>query len=258
MLRQLIALTVLLFVNISVTGKTRERAQLTKEWVADSTKNHINWKNSAFPLAAIGFGIVGIENQGIQDFNRDIQETIMEKVDREYTIDNYLQYAPAASVLALNLAGVKGKNSNFDATLVYGTSILLMVCIVSPMKNKFKVKRPSGYSTSSFPSNHTATAFASAELLYQEYKDQSVWYGVAGYAVATTTGIYRLINNRHWLTDVIAGAGIGILSTKLAYLIHKRGINRRRFRREVMENTQAILLPYHNRESTGVTLAFQF
>lgn len=61
------------------------------------------------------------------------------------------------------------------------------------------------------------TAFVGAELLWQEYKDQSIWYGVAGYAVATGTGFFRMYNNKHWLSDVAMGAGIGILSTKIAY-----------------------------------------
>ena len=67
---------------------------------------------------------------------------------------------------------------------------------------------------------HTATAFMGAEFLYQEYKDISIWYGITGYVVATGTGLFRMYNNRHWLTDVATGAGIGILSTKIAYWVH--------------------------------------
>jgi hypothetical protein len=50
----------------------------------------------------------------------------------------------------------------------------------------------------------------------QEYKDVSIWYGISGYVVATGTGFFRMYNDRHWLTDVAAGAGIGILCTKTA------------------------------------------
>jgi len=53
--------------------------------------------------------------------------------------------------------------------------------------------------------------------LWQEYKDVNIWYGISGYVVATGTGLFRMYNNRHWLSDVIMGAGIGILSTKVAY-----------------------------------------
>jgi membrane-associated phospholipid phosphatase len=82
------------------------------------------------------------------------------------------------------------------------------------------VERPDGSSNNSFPSGHTANAFMGAEFLYQEYKDVSPWYGIAGYVVATGTGLFRMYNNRHWFSDVVAGAGFGILSTKVAYWIY--------------------------------------
>ena len=83
-----------------------------------------------------------------------------------------------------------------------------MSASVFALKNITKVERPDGSSNNSFPSGHTATAFAGAECMYREYKDQSIWYGIEGYAVATATGLFRMYNDRHWLTDVVAGAGI--------------------------------------------------
>ena len=50
----------------------------------------------------------------------------------------------------------------------------------------------------------------------------SPWIGVAGYAMATSTGLLRMYNNRHWITDVVAGAGIGIASTTLSYLTYDK------------------------------------
>ena len=57
-------------------------------------------------------------------------------------------------------------------------------------------------------------------MLWQEYKDYSPWIAYSGYAVAAGTGFLRMYNNRHWLSDVIAGAGFGMLSTKLAYWLY--------------------------------------
>ena len=56
-------------------------------------------------------------------------------------------------------------------------------------------------------------------MLYQEYKHSEPWVGITGYVVATGVGLLRIYNNRHWASDVVAGAGIGILSTKLSYLL---------------------------------------
>ena len=41
--------------------------------------------------------------------------------------------------------------------------------------------------------------------------------GIGAYALATGVAFLRLYNNRHWLNDVVAGAGIGILSARIGY-----------------------------------------
>jgi len=41
---------------------------------------------------------------------------------------------------------------------------------------------------------------------------------VGGYTIATLTGFMRVLNNRHWISDVLVGAGIGILSADLGYM----------------------------------------
>src|SRR5205085_1994320 len=85
------------------------------------------------------------------------------------------------------------------------------------LKNITHIERPDGSNFKSFPSGHTATAFMTAEYLRQEYKDVSPWIPVAGYAVAAATGYMRLYNNKHWASDVFAGAAIGVLSTQFTY-----------------------------------------
>ena len=104
--------------------------------------------------------------------------------------------------------------------MILGLSGIIMGTAVLSIKNLSGETRPDGSDKYSFPSGHTAAAFATAEFLRQEYKDVSPWYGVAGYAMAATTGYLRMYNNKHWVGDVAAGAGIGIMSTKLAYWIY--------------------------------------
>ena len=73
--------------------------------------------------------------------------------------------------------------------------------------------------TWSFPSGHTATSFMMAAMLHEEYGWRSPWFSLGGYAVASATGMSRIINDRHWTSDVIAGAVIGMASVKLGYFL---------------------------------------
>lgn len=147
-------------------------------------------------------------------------------------IDNYTQFSPYALILGLKAFGYQGRSS-WDRFLVSTlASNAVMALAVNATKYSVKEMRPDNSSENSFPSGHTATAFVAATVLHKEYGlTRSPWFSVGGYAVATGTGIMRVLNNRHWISDVIAGAGIGIMSTELGYwlgdLIYKnKGICR--------------------------------
>lgn len=223
----------------------------------DSIQNKTPSKNLKFkykqliiPSVLIGYGVIGIESDGLKFVNSGIKEEVNENIDEKFTIDDFSQYVPAASVYGLNAFGVKGKHNFKDRTIILGTSYIIMSASVLSLKSIAKVERPDGSAFNSFPSGHTATAFAGAEFLWQEYKDVSFWYGISGYAIATGTGIFRMYNDRHWLTDVVAGAGIGILSTKIAYwinpFIQKKIFNSRE------SNGTSIIAPFYNGKQFGV------
>lgn len=184
-------------------------------------QNPLHLKALIIPAVFLTYGAISFGNNPI----RDLDLTTKAELQEDHPLfaahlDNYTQFAPAAAVYALNLAGIKGKNSLVDATGIYMLSTAIMGGSVFLLKKEAHRLRPDGSGYNSFPSGHTATAFAAAEFLHQEYKEVSPWYGIAGYAVATATGTLRMYNNKHWLSDVVAGAGIGILSTKAAYYLY--------------------------------------
>lgn len=222
-----------------------------------SVNNELKFKPSALiiPTVLIGYGVAGMENHLIKNFNFEVREEVNEHIDKQLTVDDFSQYLPFVSVYALNMAGVKGKNNFKDRTTILLTAYLIMGSTVNVLKNTTNNLRPDETSRNSFPSGHTATAFMGAEFLYQEYKDVSPWYGIAGFAVAAGTGAFRMYNNRHWLTDVATGAGIGILSTKIAYWVHPY-IKKTLFKNDAKISGMA--MPYYNGEQAGLSIALSF
>jgi membrane-associated phospholipid phosphatase len=184
---------------------------------------HPQWIKAAIvPTALFVAGAITM----LADSNTRLSKyTIHDKVlnrfpDAQSSIDNYLQFTPLVAAFGLNLAGVKGRSDLTNLAVITVKAELLMMVVVQGLKSITHVTRPSG-EPNSMPSGHTAQAFVSATILDMEYRDTSPWISVAGYAVAATTGMYRMINNKHWISDVFIGAGVGILSTKVVYYTHR-------------------------------------
>lgn len=136
-----------------------------------------------------------------------------------YKYDDYLQFAPLAAMAVMKSLGLESRSS--WGRMIISTSISMGVLMLEVYGVKYGVGRlrPDGTTYNSFPSGHTAMAFTAASALHKEYGYLSPWVGIAGYTAATVTGISRALNNRHWLSDVVVGAGMGILATELGYLI---------------------------------------
>jgi membrane-associated phospholipid phosphatase len=157
-------------------------------------------------------------------------------------IDDYTQYFGPAMTLGLKIGGVEGRSDwgrlAASAAMSYG----IMAAFVNGIKYTAKEMRPDGSTANSWPSGHTATSFVGATILHKEYGlTRSPWFSIAGYGVATATGVMRVLNNRHWVSDVLSGAGIGIMSGELAYALSDvifkgRGLLRNDM--EGLDNTQ--------------------
>ena len=190
-----------------------------------------------------------------------IDNTLDEKIQRQTSkwdgdtfADNVLPFISPVSVYVLNWSGVRGKHNFIDRSVIIGTSAILTVSTVQLMKSTISTNRPDGDGDDSFPSMHTAVAFAGAEFLWQEYKDQSIWYGVAGYTLAAGTGFLRMYNNRHWFSDVLTGAGIGILSTKAAYWLYPE--IRKLYKGTKLDH--AMIAPWGSSQGLGLSLSARF
>ena len=140
--------------------------------------------------------------------------------DFKTEIDNYTQFFGPVMATGLKIAGVEGRSDWGRYLASTAMSYGFMALFVNSIKYTAKEMRPDGSTRNSWPSGHTATAFVGATILHKEYGlTRSPWYSVAGYGVATATGVMRVLNNRHWVSDVLSGAGVGIMSGELAYAL---------------------------------------
>jgi PAP2 superfamily protein len=198
--------------------------------------NNIGQKR-LFQATYLGLPLIatGLLEKHFDDKFRRLRNGVMPEFD--YRLDNYTQMAPAAILLGLKAAGVPSRSSWGRMLVSDAISIALMTGVVQGLKHTTDVARPDGTNKQSFPSGHTATAFMTATMLSKEYGHISPWVSVGAYSVATATGLMRMANNKHWLSDVMVGAGIGILSTEFGYWIadafmKDKGLNIRELQEE--------------------------
>jgi membrane-associated phospholipid phosphatase len=135
-------------------------------------------------------------------------------------IDDYAQFFGPVLTTGLKIGGYESRSDWGRYLASVAMSYGIMAGLVNGIKYTAKEMRPDGSTANSWPSGHTATAFVGATILHKEYGlTRSPWFSIAGYGVATATGVMRVLNNRHWVSDVLSGAGIGIMSTELAYAL---------------------------------------
>lgn len=167
-----------------------------------------------------------------QDYNNPNTKIRLIKTNFHNEIDNYTQYVPLALTIGLKIAGVESRSDWPRFWASSAASAAIMAGLVNGIKYTASEMRPDGSTRNSWPSGHTATAFLAATILHKEYGlTRSPWYSVGAYTLATATGVMRVLNNRHWISDVLSGAGIGILSVELGYglmdlLFKNRGLQR--------------------------------
>ena len=186
---------------------------------ADSIASKTNFKAGELimPLSLVGAGTLGFV-EPVKNARYEVRDYLNEwRGDHRVTLDDHLQYVPLASVYGLSLLGAEARHNYVDRTLELGVACVALGAIVGGLKYTIREERPDGSDFHSFPSGHTAKVFMGAELVRIEYGDDSPWISVGAYTAAITVGVLRVYNERHWFTDVFAGAGIGILSARIGY-----------------------------------------
>jgi hypothetical protein len=173
------------------------------------------------PAALIGTGLLVIDNN-IYD-RHDARYDLRTKPFPNFStdIDDYLFFAPAIGLAAFDIFSSQNRHEVTRQIGLMAASGALASGIMWPLKKITDVDRPNG-KPYAFPSGHTTYAFVISTVVSREFRGKSKWIGIGCYTVASATGLMRILNDAHWLSDVLAGAGVGVLSTNLVYLAHDR------------------------------------
>ncbi|MDD2435978.1 MAG: phosphatase PAP2 family protein [Massilibacteroides sp.] len=211
-----------------------------------------NAKKLILPTSLIATGILGTVVDGWSDFHLFSRKKSVKRI----RVDDYMEWGMFGWVFVCDIFA-KEKHNFVDQFFLLALAEGFNAGMVHGLKNTIDETRPDG-APYSFPSGHTANAFLGAHLAYKEFKDSAPALGYAGYAMATLVGISRIYNNRHWISDTLAGAGIGILSVELSYLTYFpiRNFIAKQVNEKVAK--QLVLTPSFSSYGSGIYFSFRF
>lgn len=218
MMQKLLLLSVLtclssgIFAQENTSSKRYEKIN----WIGPSLnlKKPKLWKKTIVPLSLAGLSL----SLNSLDTKTKLQDAFREPFNGFTTnADDYIAIAPVVILGTADLLKYKAKNSVWNQAKYGVISECISVGIVLILKNTLKIERPDHSEFNSFPSNHTAVSFAASQVLYNEFNQTNKFIAYSGFLFSVSTGSLRVINNRHWIPDVLMGAGIGILVTNLVY-----------------------------------------
>lgn len=168
--------------------------------------------------APVGLAVISV------DLLRDSTKYGLQTMARSFVadtfrthVDDWIHYVPVLTMYAADLFKVPAKNTVWNQTKFLIISEAITGGIVWGLKIGLGIQRPNNGAYTAYPSGHTSQAFVQSQVLYNEFRDTAPLLAASGYAFSITTGALRVLNNRHWVPDVLLGAGLGMLVTNAVY-----------------------------------------
>lgn len=216
-----------------------------------NTKKKPLWKRSITPVV---FGITALSINKTP-LKQDIQQTIRTPFNGYTTaLDDYIQYAPIVAMYSADAFKLKAEHSVWNQTKYLFISEVATGGIIQLLKYSLKIERPDQGANNSFPSGHTGQAFVAAQVLHNEFKNTQPILAYSGYLFAATTGTLRIVNNKHWLPDVLMATSISMLITNLVY--HFEPLKNWNPLKNKTSEVSLQLYPTFNDQYTGLNIKF--
>lgn len=228
---------------IAKTGQMGNDQIQSKAWIEDTGKvltSPKHWDSADWSRFALYGGLTYLIHENDDHIQNWFQEKRSKKTNKIADVGNAFPVAGAIYLTGTYFSGNE-QQQNFAAKGLESMTIALLTTeVISLAANR---DRPNGEHRS-FPSSHTAAAFALATVIADEYRDDNKTVPYLTYGLATLTAYGRLNDNKHWGADVIAGALIGHYTAKtVGKLIASKNLQ---------------LQPYVTSDTRGVVVSKQF
>lgn len=204
------------------------------------------------PGVLIGLGVFGTAVDGMNDYH------LFERSggDNFIRADDYLEFGMLGWTFLGNFFA-EPKHDWIDQLFMLGLAEGINIAMVQTIKHQVNERRPNR-SGLSFPSGHTSDAFVGAHMAFREFRETNLLMAVSGYPLAAFVAFSRIYRNWHWVADVIGGAGFGILSVELAYMIYPSIHNTIAKSLNLKKRNSMAICPTINPKGAGVYLSFTF
>ncbi len=200
-MKKIFFLILLYFLNIQMYGQIADSLSVNKK---------ISYKSLIIPSVLITAGALLSNSKTDSHIQEKARSFFGENFHSQ--ADNIFPLIPIAQIYTGRYLGFEPKKTIRNQTIDIAVANTASLIVVTALKHIVKKERPDQSDNFSYPSGHSAIAFTNAMLLFNEYKESNIWYASSGFLFATTTGIFRIANNKHYTSDVLTGAGIGIAS----------------------------------------------
>lgn len=207
---------IIFFLPLQVLGDSRAGPRM-KEYVTDAFLPHLwNGTKATFTkpenLIRLGAGaaLAALAHQYDEEVRNRFEDHRMGSDLSDLGNNWGSGEIPAAISLAMMFSGWHSGNDGIaDAGEALGEALIIQGIVINAIKPIANKERPNGSNNLAFPSGHTGAAFATAAVLH----DRFGWeVGVPAYSLAVITGMARMDVEAHWISDVVMGAAIAMVT----------------------------------------------